>query len=95
MKKISVELNTGTHCIEFAAKNEFRKITGILLSSDDEELNEDPGEKLELLRDFIADSDFNSLRGSDTILSGEVPGVSVITRNMSGLVEIKSIRRKK
>ena len=95
MKEISVELNTGAHCIESAAKNEFRAITGILLSSDDEALNEDLGRKIELLRDFIAGADFNYLRGSDTILSGEVPGVCVIARNKSGLAEIKSVCIKK
>lgn len=95
MEEISVELHTGSHCIESAAKNEFRKITGMLLENDDESSSQFLEQQLELLREFITESDFNFLRRSDRVLSGEIPGVCVIKRNMSGLAEIKYIRIKK
>ena len=91
MREISVELHTGLHCIESAAKNEFRKITGILLDNDDESSSEYLEQQLELLREFIAESDFNSLRACSTVFSGEVPGVCLLKRNKSGMAEIKSM----
>jgi len=89
MEDIIVTLHTGDHCIETAAKNEFRKLTDLLLSSDD--LSSETPEQLELLREFIETADFNTLRSLDERLAGIKPGLCVIGRNTAGLVVIKSI----
>ena len=91
MKDTTVTLHTGTHCIETAAKNEFRKIAESILSADDEKTVTVLSDQLELLREFIESSDFNSLRASDERLAGITPGLCIIGRNMAGIPVIRSI----
>ena len=91
MKDTTVTLHTGAHCIETAAKNEFRKIAEIILSADEEETVAVLSDQLELLRDFIESGDFNSLRSLDERLSGIKPGCCIVGRDKTGTPVIKSI----
>ena len=85
MGRVTVTLHTGGHCIETAAKNEFRRITELLLSTEDEPVLNESAPKLELLREFIETADFNALRASDERLAGIKPGYCVIGRNTEGV----------
>lgn len=91
MRDVTVTLFTGAHCIETEAKNEFRKLTGMLLETDDESAAVDMGEQLELLREFIETADFNALRSSDERLAGIRPGACVIARGSDGKTAVRQV----
>jgi len=64
-----VKLYIKDHCIETAAKQEFKRLMDNYFESDNETgLIE---EKIEILREFIEKADFGQLRGSDPRLAGE------------------------
>jgi len=91
MKTISVTLHTGTHCIETEAKNSFRRLTGQLLETENEQEAAVLGQQLGLLREFIGTADFNALRASDERLAGIVQGICVVARNSNGKVTVTEI----
>jgi len=90
MKNVTVTLHTGEHCVETEAKNEYRRITGLLLEAEDGAEVEKLGEELELLREFIEKADFNALRSSDERLAGVRPGRCVIDRS-GGVPRVKEV----
>ena len=91
MRDVTVTLFTGAHCIETESKNEFRKLTGLLLETDDESAADVMGEQLELLREFIGTADFNALRSSDERLAGIRPGACVIARGGDGKPVVREV----
>ncbi|HOK02000.1 MAG TPA: hypothetical protein PKX79_05595 [Spirochaetota bacterium] len=91
MDETIVTLYTGEHCIETSAKNEFKSLTEKLLTCDDEKECEVLGAKLELLRNFLENSNFNELRSSDERLAGIIPGYCIIHRDQKGDATIKLI----
>lgn len=92
MSDVKVTLQTGTHCIETSAKNEFRRLSGLLLESCDETDVIEPGRQLELLREFIETSDWNVLRSSDERLAGTRPGTCVIVWGEDGKPAVTEVR---
>lgn len=73
-----IKLHIKDHCIETAAKLEFKKLMDEYFETDnDTGLLED---KIEVLREFIESADFVHLRGSDQRLSGEIETVVYITK---------------
>lgn len=92
VREVTVTLHTGTHCIETGAKNEFRRLTALLLESCDEKDVIEPGRQLELLREFIETADWNGLRASDERLAGARPGACVIARDSDGKPAVLEIR---
>ncbi len=84
MSDISVILKTGDHCIQGAAKSEFRKITMMILESTGDEISPVLAEQIELLTDFLEKSDFGELRSSDDRLSGTVETVCILKRDENG-----------
>lgn len=78
MNSIIVILNTGGHCIETSAKNEFRRLTDLLLQSDTDNIDSDLEQKIELLLHFLKNSDFNMLRSSDERLAGITPSECLV-----------------
>jgi hypothetical protein len=79
MKDVIVTLITGAHCVETAAKNELRRLTELLMETEDVSEVNSLGEKLELLREFLETADFNALRSSDERLAGIKPGQCIIS----------------
>lgn len=79
---VTVPLNLAGHCIETAAKKEFKRLMDLCFCSP----SEDPAREnaLELLREFIETADFPTLRASDGRLAGigEVP--CILQRNDRG-----------
>lgn len=92
VQKVTVTLLTGTHCVETEAKNEFRRLTSLLLESCDGPDVTEAGRKLELLREFIETADFNTLRSSDERLAGIRPGTCVIAWDSNGKPAVLEVR---
>jgi len=84
MTKIQVTLHTGTHCVETEAKTMLRRITGLILETNDELAVRELGEQLELLNEFIGTTDFNKLRASDERYAGIVEAVCILSRGKDG-----------
>ena len=64
-----VKLHIKDHCIETAAKQEFKRLMDNYFESDNG--TDSIEEKIEVLREFIEKADFAKLRGSDPRLAGE------------------------
>ncbi len=77
-----VYLRLDGHCVETAARGEFKRLLDRYFSVPDEA--EDMEECLELLREFIEKSDFPTLRSSDERLSGAVACTVTVYRDESG-----------
>ncbi len=77
-----VHLRLDGHCVETAARGEFKRLMDRFFSDCGDE--PDLGERLELLREFIEISDFAALRSFDERLSGAVPCTVTVYRNESG-----------
>lgn len=92
MRDVTVTLHTGTHCVETEARNEFRRLTSLLLGSCDGPDVTEAGRQLELLREFIETADFNTLRSSDERLAGIRPGTCVIEWDGSGKPSVLEVR---
>jgi hypothetical protein len=84
MENVSVILKTGEHCIQGAAKSEFRRITMMILESTGDEISPVLAEQIELLTDFLEKSDFGELRSSDERLAGTVEAVCILRRGTDG-----------
>ena len=91
MQNVTLTLQTGTHCIETEAKHELRRLTDMLLETEDESAARESGEQLELLTEFLERSDFNALRSSDERLAGIRPGLCVIGRDSMGKPVVKEL----
>ncbi|HOP28536.1 MAG TPA: hypothetical protein P5120_03640 [Spirochaetota bacterium] len=89
MKNITVTLHTGEHCIETSAKIEFRRLTDLLLQSDTDNIDSDIEEKIELLLNFLENSDFNILRASDERLAGITPSDCIIKWDKNNTAVVK------
>ncbi len=92
MQDVTVTLLTGNHCVETAAKNELRRLTELLMETEDDTETAVQGEKLELLREFLETADFNALRSSDERLEGIRPGLSVVGRDSSGIPAVLEVK---
>jgi hypothetical protein len=88
---VTLTLRMRGHCVQTEAKNEFRRLTGLLLESCDEPEVTETGRKLELLRAFIETADWNSLRSADERLAGTRPGECVIAWGADGKAFVKEI----
>ncbi len=84
MNNITVILHTGEHCIETSAKNEFRRLTNLLLESDSGNISPELEQKIELLLHFLENSDFNMLRASDERLAGVTAANCIVMWNEDG-----------
>lgn len=84
MKKTSVILKTGGHCIQSSAKNELSRITVIILNSEEGSVPLEIMERYELLEEFLKYTDFSRLRASDERYSGIIPGICIIVRDENG-----------
>ena len=83
---VTVNLHIKSHCIETEARNEYSRLMDTYFSTDDLEGELDG--KIELLRDFLENSDFPRLRASDTRLSGGRESDVVIKRNPEGVITL-------
>jgi len=81
----AVTLSLRGHCVETAAKQEYRLLTGRYFEAGEAEA---PvlEKKIGLLREFIESADFAGLRASDPRLSGEVESEVVIFFREDGAV---------
>lgn len=61
-----IRFNLKDHCIETAAKNEYRRLVDEYLKEGKEEI----GEKIEFLREFLTTQDFRKIRAERPELSG-------------------------
>ncbi len=77
--QVSVSLHLKNNCIETEARNEYNRMMERYFETDDIEGELDV--KIELLRDFIEESDFRTLRSSDYRLSGGMESNVIIKRN--------------
>ena len=80
MKHVSVQLKTGGHCIHCAAQIEFRRIAQLIMESTEETVPPVLAEQLELLTEFLENTDFNALRASDPRFEGIKTGYCILTR---------------
>jgi hypothetical protein len=53
------------------------------------------GEKLELLRNFLENSNFNALRSSDERLAGIIPGYCIIIETKRAMLKLNSLKQLK
>jgi hypothetical protein len=74
----SVRLHIKGHCIETAAKKEFKRLMDAYFAGED--AGPDLEARIELLRDFIETGDFAALRSSDPRFSGEVEARVLLAR---------------
>lgn len=81
MKKVSIQLKTGSCCIQSAAKRELRRISLEILYSAEENVSPVLSEQFELLEDFLKSTDFNKLRASDGRFAGIKDGLCILHRN--------------
>jgi hypothetical protein len=84
---VTVKLHIKNHCIETEARNEYRRLMEIYFSTDD--LEGELDDKIELLRDFLENSDFPKLRASDARLSGEQKSYVLVKRTGDGAIELE------
>jgi hypothetical protein len=94
MKKISVKLITGEHCIQGAAKNELRRLSDIILNSDDDNIHQDSGDQFVLLTEFLETADFKLLRASSESFSGAVESTCILRRDEDGKPVISVMDKK-
>ena len=80
----TIVLDLSEHCIETAAKREYRRLVDVAMSleADDQDLEE----KLTLLKDFLEKTDFRQLRGQRPDLAGGLPVRVSVSRLRSGRV---------
>lgn len=89
MKKVSVQLKTGGHCIQTSARNELRKISDAIMFSGNDEIIPGMAEQYKLLEDFLNHTDFNKLRASDERFAGIIEAVCTISRSDDGQTVIE------
>ncbi len=81
---VMVNIHINSHCIETEARNEYNRLMDTYFSTDD--LEGELDDKIELLREFLENSDFPKLRASDMRLSGGQKSDVVIKRNDNGAI---------
>lgn len=81
----------GGHCIEWAAKREYRTLVDRLIANAERE-DPDAEARLALLLDFLEQADFAALRSSDEYLSGEKEAACLLRRDQTGLPRIRVLR---
>lgn len=91
MDDITVNLDLSNHCIETAAKKEFKSLVDLMLSENQNGDESVISEKIELLRKFLLVNNFIELRASDIRLSGTRKSEVVIFRDMNGNPALKII----
>ena len=84
---VTVNLHIRNHCIETEARREFNRLMDTYFNTDDVEGELD--QKIELLRDFLENSDFPKLRSSDQRFSGGQESNVVIKRNKRGRIVLE------
>ena len=84
MKQVSVQLKTGGHCIHCAAQIEFRHIAQLIMESTEDTVPPVLAEQIELLTEFLENTDFNALRASDPRFEGIKTGFCTLTRGADG-----------
>lgn len=92
MDDAAVLLRTGGgHCIEYAAKREYRALVDRIIANAD---REDPfaEARLALLLEFLERADFAALRSSNEFLSGDKEAVCLIERDPAGLPRVRVLR---
>jgi hypothetical protein len=77
-----VILNLNGHCVETAARNEFRRLMDAIF----DETGDTSGleARIELIRAFLDTADFSALRASDTRLAGETEAAVELSRDAGG-----------
>lgn len=83
---VTINLHLKGLCIETEARNEFSRLMDTYFQTDDVEGTLD--EKIELLREFIENSDFTKLRASDMRFTGDHESTVTIKRNDLGKIVI-------
>ena len=81
---ITLHLISG-HCIEYAAKKEWKRLMDAYFENDDKS-NTQLEEKIEILRAFIEESDFPRLRSSDIRLTGEIKALVRISKDTNNAI---------
>lgn len=82
----AINIHLKNRCIETESKNLFKKMMDDYFTTDDE-----VGEfeqKIELLREFIENSDFKSLRASDDRLNGSEESIVMLKKTDNGSIQI-------
>ncbi len=87
--QVMVNLHLKDRCIEAEARNEFERLMDSYFKTDDTEGELDV--QIELLRDFIEESDFSKLRSSDRRLSGNQESDVVIRRSGNGTIVMEVV----
>ena len=82
----TVELEIKNHCVQTAARKEYGRLMETYFNTDDPEGMLE--EKIELLREFIENSDFPKLRSSDSRLSGEVEAKVLLSKDARGDIKL-------
>ena len=77
-----INIHLKNRCIETEAKSLFKKMMDDYFTTDDE--TGEFEQKIDLLRDFIENSDFKNLRASDERLSGAEEAVVMLKRSGNG-----------
>lgn len=83
-----VNLSLHRHCIETAAKMEYRRLMGDYFASDTTRSAEIE-DKIALLKEFVESSDFPALRASDERLSGTIDSRVTLYRDEDGGIRCK------
>ncbi len=84
---VEVRLGLVGHCVETAAKMEFKRLMDALFeeAGDTVELEA----RIELVRAFLEEADFPALRASDARLAGEEESTAILSRGTDGGFLIK------
>lgn len=89
---ISIELHLKGHCIQKEAEKEIKRLTQVLMSNEANQIEEvgskDVGMKIELLRKFLTESNFQKLRAFDERLAGIIDSDVVISEDEEGNIKI-------
>ncbi|HOS39063.1 MAG TPA: hypothetical protein PLG31_04960 [Spirochaetota bacterium] len=81
----------GGHCIEWAAKREYRTLVDRLIANAERE-DPDAEARLALLLEFLEQADFAALRSSDEYLSGEKEATCLLWRDERGVPRVYVLR---
>lgn len=76
-----VKLQIKDHCIETAAKHEFKRLMDDYFEADADNETDSIEENIEILREFIEKADFARLRSSDPRLTGEIESVVYLDKD--------------
>jgi len=82
-----IVLELSTHCIETAARNQYRRLLDSILQSQERDSNLE--EQLAILKEFLEQTDFSELRGVYPELAGGSAVHASVYREASGRVSWK------